>query len=469
MTKPVFLLAALPLLIAGCTTTNPKAALDDVNKIIEARLGQQTSAMGNETVNALLQTNLTAQSAVAIALLNNKSLQAEFQEIGISQAELAQAARLNNIKLMGSWRFPDRPPSIVDTEYSVAGDFLNLLMLPARKKIAARNLEQTKLRVADEVLKLAAETQEAFYTVQGRAQFGQRIALIVEVNDAAADFAQRQYDAGNINSLELHNQQAATAQARFDLAQTKAQLSVGRERLNRLLGLSGAQTKWTMVEELPPLPEKELPVENVEALAVQQRLDLQAMKTQMESIAGALQLKKKFRFVPGVTVGASAERSPDGQRVTGPSLELELPIFDQGQPALAKLAAEYRQAQNNFQALETNVRSEARQARDVLVATRASAEYHVKVLLPQRQQILHETLLHYNAMQKSGYELFAAKEREQMTERETIEAIRDYWIARGELERAVGGRLSNELPATTAPTLPAPKKEMNEHHHHENK
>lgn len=144
-------------MIAGCASTNPKAAFNDVDKTVMARTGHQIGGMSNDVVNVLLQTNLTAQAAVTIALLNNKSLQAEFGEIGISQAEVAQASRLHNIQLFGSWRFPNQPPSIVDSEYSAAADVLDLLTLPARKKIAGRNLEQTKLEVADQVLQLAAQ------------------------------------------------------------------------------------------------------------------------------------------------------------------------------------------------------------------------------------------------------------------------------------------------------------------------
>jgi cobalt-zinc-cadmium efflux system outer membrane protein len=403
-------------------------------------------------VGMLLETNLTAQSAVALALLNNRSLQAEFEEIGISQAELAQASRLRNPEIAGSWRFPDRPPGRADVEYSAAGDFLDLLTLPARKKIAARNLEQTKLRVAYEVLRLAHEVQTAFYTLQAREQFVKRLNATVQLNEAAADLSRRQYDAGNINDLELHNQQAAHAQARLDFAQARTQTRVERERLNRLLGLWGKQTDWKLADELPSLPEKELPLENLESLAVGQRLDLAAARNQAQAVGNALQLKSTTRFLPGVIVGVDTERNTDGQRVTGPTLSLELPLFDQGQPAVARLAARYRQAQRSFEALAVNVRSEVREARDALVAARDAAEYFQKILLPQRQRILRETLLQYNAMQKSSYELLAAKEREQVAERGYIETLRDYWIARGELERAVGGRLNVEdspMPALT--------------------
>ena len=39
----------------------------------------------------------------------------------------------------------------------------------------------------------------------------------------------------------------------------------------------------------------------------------------------------------------NAERDRDGSWVLGPTLDLELPVFDQGQPELARLSAHYRQ------------------------------------------------------------------------------------------------------------------------------
>src|SRR5471032_1900633 len=166
-TVPIILAAVLPLAIAGCASTNPKAAFNDVDKTVNARMGESVqwshnNSTNNETakvIEPLLQTNLTAPAAVTIALLNNRSLQGEFEEIGISQADVAQASRLQNIEIAGSWRFPNRPPSAADVEYSAAGNLLDLLTLPAKKKIAARNLEQTKLRVADKVLQLASDVQ----------------------------------------------------------------------------------------------------------------------------------------------------------------------------------------------------------------------------------------------------------------------------------------------------------------------
>ena len=58
------IVVVLSLVLVGCTSTNPKAALDDVNKTVMTRTGQQTAGMSSEAVNVLLQTNLRSEGVV---------------------------------------------------------------------------------------------------------------------------------------------------------------------------------------------------------------------------------------------------------------------------------------------------------------------------------------------------------------------------------------------------------------------
>src|SRR2546425_7146830 len=154
---------------AGCASVNPAPAFRDVQQTVAGRTGQRVEWM-QPPETPTLPDNLTTDAAVAFALRNNRTLQATLEEIGISQAELAQATRLKNPEFAASWRFPDQPPLAANTEYSIAQDFLDLIILPLRKKVAAQQLEQTKARVAHEVLKLVADVKGAFYTLQGRQQ-----------------------------------------------------------------------------------------------------------------------------------------------------------------------------------------------------------------------------------------------------------------------------------------------------------
>ncbi len=451
ISRSTSILATVAFIATGCAT--PKASLDRVQSTVAERTGQRVhwnrggpeDAQIERGVQTLTRSNLTAERATQIALLNNRELQARFEEIGIAQADLIQAGLLSNPNFAASFRFPNRPPPGTDIEYSIAQNFLELLVMPLRKRIAAAQLAQTETRVADEVLKLVAEVKIAFYTVQARQQLLDRLRVISETNETAAEFTKRLHDAGNTSDLELANQQGSYEQSHLEVAQTELQVRRDRERLNRLLGLWGTNTNWTLGNHLPELPRQEGSLRDLESRAIAQRLDLQARRMERDLIGQSLALRTKTRYVPAeIKIGVDTERESDGQRVTGPILDLELPIFNQGQGEIVKLTAQYRQAQHELEALTVNVRSEVREARDQLIAARDLTSDIGKRLLPTQQKALNLTLQQYNFMLKGAYDLLLAKQNEVSAERSYIEAWRDYWIARAELERAVGGSLTGK-------------------------
>ena len=459
------------LLMVGCAT-RPSSSLPAVQRAVAERgapaVGWPQSAeeqtASDRTVASILANELTPDAAVQIALLNNRGLRATLEDLGVAEADLMAAGRLHNPTFAASLRWPDHRPRSPNVGLSLVADLLDDLLIPVRKRVAREQLARAERRVSHEVLALAAEVKTAALTVQGRQQFRARLVAIGDVNAAAADLAQRQYDAGNINRLELVNQQVLAQETKLELVRTDAQLRADREKLNRLLGLAGSQTGWKMSEAMPAMPASEITFDHLEERALAQRLDLAAAKSQVTLAEAALGLRRNTRFLPAsVGVGVETEREVDGSRITGPTLEIGLPIFDQGQADMARLDAERRRAVSSFEALANDIRSEARQARDALLAARETAEYLETTLLPQRRLLLRETLLHYNAMQKSNYELLAAKERLLVAERESLEALRDYWIARAELERAIGGGLPAVPPAAEA----VPKAEPAPEHQHQ--
>lgn len=452
-----FLALAALLLLAGHAAARDagKKSGPDVAQLVTERSGKQLCASdpadARRTVQALLKRPLTAERAAQIALLNNPSLQATIEDIGISRADLRDAGLLKNPSLAGSARFPDRPPTGANLEGELAQDFLELLLLPLRKRMAAAQFQQTKLRVADEVLKLIAETKSAFYEVQAQQQLAGRMKLILETNRAAVELAQKQHEAGNINDLELANQQASYSQARLELALADAEIRARREKLNRLMGAWGADTDWQVSGDLPPVPADDLPLRGLESLAVEQRLDLAAAHAELSSVVQALGLTKTYRFLGALEVGINSEREPDRTVVTGPTLRLELPIFNLGQARVARARAQLRQAERRFEALAVDIRSEVRELRDRLIAKRDVARFYHDELLPERIRIVNLTQLHYNAMFTGAFELLAAKQNELNAERGYVEAARDYWTARAELERAVGGGFSAKRRAAAQP------------------
>ncbi|HHT9126829.1 MAG TPA: TolC family protein [Candidatus Brocadiia bacterium] len=460
--------------LTGCASIPKEAGFPDVQKLVEQRMGsrvhwnQGTSedATVVDAVRSMLQQELTIDEAVQIALLNNRSLQATYEELGVTQADLVQAGLLRNPLFGASFRFPDKTVGghrSTNTEFSVVQDFLDLLVRPLRKKVAAAQFEQAKLRVGNTILNLAAEVRSTYYTLQADEQTLEMRRTIAQATEAAVDIATRQHDAGTLKTLDLVNQQGFHDQAKLDMTRTDIQIVVDRERLNRLMGLWGADTMWKLPGRLPELSADEIPLEHLESLAVSQRLDLAAARQETLVISHALSLTRKYRYFYVFDVGVDTEHDvADNVNLTGPNVTIELPIFDQRQAEIARLEAQLRQSQQRLSSLAIDIRSEIREIRDRLLAARNVVKYYYDVVLPLRKRIVDESQLYYNGMLIGVYELLLAKQNQINAGREYIETLRDYWIARSDLERAVGGRLIVTEEATQPATQPS---ELHKHIH----
>src|SRR5205807_9570446 len=121
------------------------------------------------------------------------------------------------------------------------------------------------------------------------------------------------------------------------------------------------------------------------------------------------------------------------------------PIFNQGQTAVARGGAKLRQSQQRYLALATDIRSDVRSARDRMLLARQQVEYFKSTALPARTRVTEESQLEYNAMQLGPCQLLQAKQEEVKTGAESVEALRDYWVARANLEKAVGGSLTGKV------------------------
>jgi len=395
-------------------------------------------------VQRLLRKPLTVSSAVRIALLNNRGLQATFEDVGIAQADVIEAVTLPNPSVDFDVEFPLVAGTLNRYAWLVAQEFVQILMIPLKKKLSEERLEAIELRVADETLDLVARVKTAYFMVQADQQLISRLKLIQETHAASLDLGQKQYKAGNITDLALLQLQASYSQGRLDIVRAETDLRDKREELTRLLGLWGSQTAWKIQGDIMPIPDSDFSVKGLESLAVAQRLDLRAAHRDLTSIVTALGLTRIYRWIPVLEFGFSGERDVDAEGALnmGPSFRLEVPIFNQGQARIARATSELRRAENRLAALAVEIRSETRELRDRLISLRDMAKFYHDDLLPTRIKIVNKALLEYNAMQLSPYELFLAKSQEMEAERSYIDTVRDHWITRAKLERTVGGKLT---------------------------
>jgi outer membrane protein, heavy metal efflux system len=472
-------IAILAGAISGCATIVPKPGFDTVSELVAARgpgrvvawnQGTPEDAAASPHVAELLAQELSLDSAIHVALLNNRTLQAVYEQLGIAQADLVQAGLLQNPILAADVRFPTVEGAAIGAAAGLIQEFIAILQIPLKQRVAEAAFEEAKLTASAAVIDLVTAVKRAFYRLQGAQQTLELRRTVVEATELSADFARRQHEAGNITDLDLANELALYEQARVDLARVEIEVAEDREELTALMGLWGTATDWRIAPRLPGLPRDDVAREGLETLAVSQRLDLAAARQRIQTILLSRDLTRAFRFIPTGGLGVEAEREVDnGVWSVGPAVQLPIPIFDQGQAALANQSAQVRQSENQHAALAVSIRSQVRRARTRMAQARALADHYWDVLLPLRVRVLQQTQLEYNAMLVGVFQLLTAKRDEIDAGRAYIEALRDYWIARTDLESAVGGELALAEPSP-ASAVPPPGsgqgREQQQHHQH---
>ena len=262
-------------------------------------------------------------------MLNNPSLQAVFEELGIAQADWLQAGLLTNPKLKAQVLSGGGE---VKTELGIEQDFMGFLLRPLRVKLGEAQYQAVKHRVEHEVFSLIADVRESYYTLQGDKQLLTLLQSVVEASEAAKELAQRQYNAGNISVLDLSRHQANYHEVKLALIQNEIQVEIEQDVLNRKMGLTSAQS-WKIKGILPQFSEDEPVLLELVSRATENRMDLQALKVETKALEEVLPWARFNQIAEG-ELGFGQEK--EQVLSSGPELKIAVPIFDLGQAEAAK-------------------------------------------------------------------------------------------------------------------------------------
>lgn len=446
--------------LGGCASFSPDGGFGAVEQTTKERIGKdlrwERSDAGRDNVDKrvaeLLAKPLTVDDAVQVALLNNRGLQADFQELGITEAEVVQAGRLPNPGFsFGRMSRGDER----EIERGFHFNLARLIAMPLIGKMEARRFEQTKARVAMSVLSLAADTRKAYFTALAAEESVRYMRQVKQAADASAELARRMEQVGNFNKLQRGREQAFYANAALRLAQTEQTQRSTRERLVRLLGVWGPQTQFALPERLPDLPPAPLELPDIEQVALAQRLDVQGAKLAAEQTASNLGLTKTTRFVNVLELGVLRNSSNEAPTQRGWEIGLELPLFDWGGARVARAEAVYMQTLHRAAETAINARSEVREAYTGYRSAYDIARHHRDEIVPLSQRIAEENVLRYNGMLISVFELLADARTQIASVNASIEALRDFWIAQADLDMALIGKPSLNAAAGPAGTTSA--------------
>ncbi|MDI3470412.1 MAG: CzcABC family efflux RND transporter, outer membrane protein [Pseudolabrys sp.] len=462
----VLLLGAL---LSGCASFAADRGMTPVAQHAESVLQKDVTVIRNDddaavaqaAVRRLSRKTLTVEAAVQIALLNNRGLQATYNELAAAEATMVGDSLPPNPTFSIS-RIAGAGSSELETQ--IALDILALATLPVRSEIAAQRFRQAQLRAIDETLRVAFETRRAYYRAVAAQEL---VALLVQAEQTAkttAELATKLGETGSLNKLDQAREQVFYAETTADLASARQQANTAREQLTRLLGLWGTDLNFRLPTALPALPARPLSQPTIEADAVSRRVDLQIARIELAALARSYGLTQATRFLNMLEVAGIKKTTREPElgtiRERGVDVQLQIPLFDFGEVRVRQAEANYMQAVNRLTEKAVNVRSEAREAYRTYRASYDIAAHYQREVLPLRKIISDESQLRFSAMQIDVFALLQEARQRIASLRAAIEAKRDFWLAQTNLKAVVvgggpGGELSSSQPTTTASSAPA--------------
>jgi outer membrane protein TolC/predicted small secreted protein len=436
-------------LLAACQTFSGDGGLQVVQETAGSQLRKEIVAIKNDEVASMaydrvtdiLRRPLTADAAVQVALLNNRGIQAAYNELGLAEADMVRSSLPPNPtfsveRLSG--------PVEIEVEKRIIANILALATLPVRASIAADRFRQAQLRAAEETLRLAAETRRSYYRAVAASELAAFLAEAQRAAETATKLAQRLGETGALNKLDQAREQIFYAELTAQMAKVRQTASSERERLVRQMGLWGADLNFRLPGTLPTLPRRPLTMPAIEVEAVARRVDVQIKRIELEALAKSYGLTHATRFINLLEVSGiskTVKERAEGHKVTdrGFELELQIPLFDFGEVRVRQASETYAQATNLLTEKAVNVRSEARDAYRTYRSAYDIARHYQREVLPIRKIISDETLLRYNAMMIDVFALLVEARQRLNANIAAIEAKRDFWVANTNLGVAVVG------------------------------
>jgi outer membrane protein TolC len=454
------LLVGCAALLGGCQTFSPDGGMGPVAAIAGGYLQKDIVAVpsaeddiqARQAVERLLKQPLTADAAVQVALLNNRGLQAAYNELGIAEAVFVAGTR----PPPPTFSFSNVTTALeLDIERQIVVSILGLVTQPARSRIAADRFAQAQLQAAVETLRVAAETRRAYFRAVAARETVAALTDFKSTAQTQAELAKHLGETGALNQLDQARQQVLYADVTTELAAARQQATIEREGLVRQMGLWGYDLDFKLPSTLPSLPAKPRNLPTVEQDAMTHRVDLQIARIEIEALARSYGLTRATHFINVLDASGISKTQKDkgsGRPHSdggGFDVTFVVPIFDFGRPRVREAEQRYMQAVNLLAEQAINARSEAREAYRTYRSAYEITGHYQREVLPLRKTAFDQAQLQFSSMLIDVFALVTESRQLIAATVNGIEAKRDFWLANTDLSVAVlGGGVVGSKGAT---------------------
>ncbi|OSZ76200.1 hypothetical protein CAP37_12885 [Hydrogenophaga sp. IBVHS1] len=300
--------------------------------------------------------------------------------------------------------------------------------------------EQAEVRV-----RFAAHVRDVQRAWIDAATARQRLRLMGDVLEATrtgSELGQRMVKAGNWSQARLTRERLVQARAWSSVVEAQAQELIARERLARLLGQwqaeDVARLGESLPESLPAVPKSVSPGDGLDAT----RLESSVLRSDPALARDRQLAQRQFDAVNpdrwqawNQAVDHALQALPE----PGSTRRLEPPRIDDLSLLRDHSLARAAQTESDLLRQAAERRSMAREAWASLQLTHATASHTQDVVVQLQSSLAQESLLRYNGMLQSTWELLASARERLLALDEALLARRDFWRAQADWQALLAG------------------------------
>lgn len=440
--KKIIITILAGFLLAGYVQAADQKNLAEVKALVKEQAGYAAPSDIQQEIEDFLARPLSEDAVVKITFVNSPLIKAELSSLGISEADMREAGILHNPTARFSSRTSNEEGAKRNNEVEIKQDVMDVLFWPLRKKAAGARFKSVQYEAAQKITTLVKDAK-LYYLEWLASVHKQKLAEDhFKAQETALEIAGKQKEAGNINALAMDGFKVVSQKAKIEWLKTQEKTQELSERLRTVLGLRPDQFFMEEPLQMPDLPKENLVLAELEKQALDHRLDLFMKRYEIKALEQSVNLAAAG-ILPELQVGYDQETETSGNKLKGITVEGQVPIFNRNQAGQMGIKASIETAKHELDAMEQQVLFEVRVAYQHLMTSRKIVETY-KETMPVYQQMVKETLYGYNFMLKDVFRLLESKQAELETQEEYVDALKEYWAARAELEYALGAKLPFE-------------------------
>ena len=386
---------------------------------------------------------LDEEEAVRTALWNNAQFLEALSDLGLTRADVVAAEMIPNPTLSVLVPVGAKPFELV-ARYP-----LELLWLrPKRVALARMEHERNSERLVQVALDLIRDVRVGFAEVvlahQQTALNGSLADLMKESATLAGSLT-RAGEASEVESMVARNESHQAVERADRMRFDEAAL---RERLHLLLGLGMVPMPDLRLGDPPISLELPEPAE-VLALALTNRPDLRASELAVEAAGRRIGLARNEALQLAATVSS---KEVNGELMTGPGLDVTLPIFNRNEGPVAQAKARFEKASWQWVTNRNRIVLEVREACLRWEQAERSVDRWRREILPPLEEAVRQAESAFSAGNVGRQPILQNRRRLLEARIRSEMALADRRRAAAELERSVGRRVPPKSRTPTAPS-----------------